>query len=307
VIDLRSDWVAPPTDEMWEAMRTASEESVVRLESVAASLLGKEAAVWTPTCSMANLVALMALADPGDRVAVDEDAHILTTEGMGIEHVAGLVPVALDDGASARVICLENTHTRRGGTVLGIEETNRLAAAAPRVHLDGARLPNAAAALGVPLAALAAAADTVAMSLNKALSAPFGAVLAGAADVIGEAREALRRVGGASVHKAGIAAAAGLVALERMLDRLPEDHRRAGRLAARLAEIAGVSVEAVETNIVLFAAEANDADGLLRGLAARGVLGYRRDERRVRFVTHRLIDDVAVERAVAAVADVLDD
>jgi threonine aldolase len=302
VIDLRSDWVAPPTEEMWAAMRTGSEESVVELEGVAASELGKEAALWAPTCSMANLVALMTLAEPGDRVALDTDAHILTTEGMGIAHVAGLRPVALNEVAEATLLCLENTHTRRGGTVLGVEETARLAGVAPRVHLDGARLPNAATALGVTLAALAAPADTVAVSLNKALCAPMGAILAGEAAVIARARERLRRVGGASVHKAGIAAAAGVIALTRMRDRIADDHRRASELAARLAAIPGVSVEPVETNIVFFAADGRDTDSLLVQLAAAGVRGYRRDERRVRFVTHRLIDDEAVERAAAAVA-----
>jgi threonine aldolase len=302
VIDLRSDWVAPPTEEMWAAMRSADEDAVAELEGLAASLLGKEAALWTPTCSMANLVALMTLAEPGERVALEEEAHILTTEGMGIEHVAGLVPVPLREAAGASLLCLENTHTRRGGTVLGPEEMERLAASAPRVHLDGALLPNAATALGVSMAALAAAADTVAVSLNKALSAPMGAVLAGEAGVIARAREQLRRVGGASVHKAGIAAAAGVIALTRMLDRLMDDHRRARELAARLAEIPGLSVAPVETNIVFFAAEAGNADELLAGLAAHGVRGYRRDDRRVRFVTHRLIDDDAVERAASAVA-----
>jgi threonine aldolase len=305
VIDLRSDWVAPPTEEMWAAMRSAGEDAVAELEGLAASLLGKEAALWTPTCSMANLVALMTLAEPGDRVALEEEAHILTTEGMGIKHVAGLVPVPLREAAGASLLCLENTHTRRGGTVLGPEEMERLAASAPRVHLDGARLPNAATALGVSMAALAAAADTVAVSLNKALSAPMGAVLAGEAGVIARAREQLRRVGGASVHKAGIAAAAGVIALTRMLDRLADDHRRARELRARLAEIPGLSVAPVETNIVFFAAEARDADGLLARLAPQGVRGYRRDDRRVRFVTHRLIDDEAVERAAAAVAAAL--
>lgn len=302
MIDLRSDWVAPPTDEMWEAMRSADEESLPRLEALAASLLGKEAAVWTPTCSAANLVALLTLAEPGERVALEEEVHILTTEGMGVASIAGLEPVSLDAGAGAALVCLENTHTRAGGTVLSVEETARLAATAPRAHLDGARLPNAAAALGDSLAALAAPADTVALSLNKALGAPIGAVLAGEARVIEEARVNLRRVGGASVHKAGIAAAAGIVALERMRERVADDHRRARELAERIAAVGGVSVQPPETNIVFFSVEGRGAEALLERLEARGVRGYFRDERRVRFVTHHGIDDEAVERAAAAVA-----
>ncbi|MBA2476553.1 MAG: low specificity L-threonine aldolase, partial [Actinobacteria bacterium] len=129
---------------MREAMRSADEESLPRLEALAASLLGKEAAVWTPTCSAANLVALLTLAEPGERVALEREVHILTTEGMGIASIAGLEPVSLDAGAGAAVVCLENTHTRAGGTVLSVEETARLAATAPRAHIDGARLPNAA-------------------------------------------------------------------------------------------------------------------------------------------------------------------
>jgi threonine aldolase len=301
VIDLRSDWVTRPTEAMWEAMRAAKPSALGRLEARAAELLGKEAAVWTPTCSAANLVALLTLAQPGERVALEPEAHILTTEGMGIAHVAHLEPVGLDRVSDAALLCLENTHTRAGGTVLSVEETARLAALGPRMHLDGARLPNAAAALGVSLAALAAPAHTVAMSLNKGLGAPVGAVLAGDAATIAAARERLRQVGGASVHTAYLLAAAGLVALDRV-DRIGEDHRRARELAERLAAIEGVKVQPPETNIVFFSAADGGADALLPRLAELGVLGYRRDDDRVRFVTHREIDDEAVERAAEAVA-----
>lgn len=300
MIDLRSDWVAPPTEQMWEAMRTADESAVGRLEALAAALLGKEAAVWTPTCTAANIVALLTLCEPGQRVALMPDAHILTTEGMGIEQIARLVPVPLDEAAGAALLCLENTHTRAGGTILGLEETKRLAATAPRVHVDGARLPNAAVGLGAPLAEVAAPANTVALSLNKGLCAPLGAVLAGEAEVIERARVHLCRVGGGSVHKAGIPAAAGIVALKTMLDRIPDDHRRASELAERLAASDGVTVQTPETNIVFFSLHELAAQTVLERLAERGVLGYRRDERRVRFVTHRLVDDEAVERAAAA-------
>ena len=305
MIDLRSDWVAPPTDEMWEAMRAGTAESVTRLELLAAAMLGKEAALWTPTCSAANLVALMTLCEPGQRVALQDEAHILTNEGMGIDNVAGLEPVPLADAAGAALLCLENTHTRAGGTVLALDETARLAGAVPLVHLDGARLPNAAVALGVSLAELAAPADTVALSLNKGLCAPMGAVLAGDEAVIRTAHENLRRIGGASVHKAGIAAEAAIVGLERMLERLADDHRRARELAQRLGDVEGVTAEPPATNIVFFAADGIATAAMLERLAERGVLGYFRDERRVRFVTHRLIDDESVERAAAAVADAI--
>ncbi len=298
MIDLRSDWVAAPTEQMWAAMRAAGEESLAQLEGLAARALGKEASLWLPTCSMANLVALLTLCEPGARVALGPETHILTTEAMGIEHVAGLEPVEL--GAPAELVCLENTHTRRGGTTLSVEETSRLAALAPKVHLDGARLPNAAVALGVTMAELAAPADTVALSLNKGLGAPVGAVLAGEAGVIALARERARRIGGASVHKAGYLAAAGLVALG-LVEGLAEDHRRARELAERLEAIEGVSVEYGGTNIVFFSAEGRGTPFVIARLAERGVLGYLRDERRIRFVTHRQVDDESLEGAANAV------
>jgi threonine aldolase len=158
------------------------------------------------------------------------------------------------------------------------------------VHLDGARLANAAVALGVPLAELAAPADTVAFSLNKGLCAPFGAVVAGEAAVVDRARIHLKQLGGATVHKAGILAAAGLVALG-LVDRLAEDHRRAGRLAELL------SLPEPETNIVLTELSAES----LPRLAAAGVLALAPDGRRVRLVTHRGIDDRQVEEAAAAI------
>jgi threonine aldolase len=304
VIDLRSDWVTRPTEAMWDAMRAADRSALGRVEGRAAELLGKEAALWTPTCTAANLVALLTLAQPGERVALEPEAHILTTEGMGIAHIAHLDPVGLDRVGDAALLCLENTHTRAGGTVLSVEETARLAALAPRMHLDGARLPNAAAALGVSLATLATPAHTVAMSLNKGLGAPIGAVLAGDATTIAAARERLRQVGGASVHSAYLLAAAGLVALDRV-DRIGEDHRRARELADRLAAIDGVTVQPPETNIVFFSAGDGDAASFLDRLAERGVLGYLRDDSRVRFVTHREIDDEALERAAKAVEETI--
>jgi threonine aldolase len=297
VIDLRSDFCAPPTEAMWEAMRAApfgwaaagEDESVNDLEGRSAELLGKEEAVFAVTCSAANLAALLALAEPGERVAIEADAHILVNEGGWITELARLVPV--DPAEPAPVRCLENTRTRAGGTILSPAETAGLAAGAERVHLDGARLANAAVALGVPLAELAAPADTVAFSLNKGLCAPVGAVLAGDAAVIERARMHLKRVGGATIHKAGMLAAAGIVALG-LVERLADDHRR----ARRLAELLGLPEP--ETNIVL-----TDLDAAaLPRLAGAGVLALAPDGRRVRFVTHRGIGDPDVEQAASAVA-----
>jgi threonine aldolase len=284
---------------MWRAMRAARPEDLPRLEARAAELLGKEAAVWAPTCTAANLAALLTLARPGDRVALMPDAHILTTEELGIEQIARLRPVPLGDGEPA-LVCLENTHTRSGGAVLDAAETARLAASAPRAHLDGARLPNAAAALGVALAALAGPVDTVALSLNKCLGAPVGAVLAGSAEAIRVARVHLHRLGSGSLHQADLLAAAGLVALERV-GQAAADNRRARELAERLAQIEGLLVEPPATNLIFLSVAARSSDELLERLAAEGVLGFRRDERRVRLALHGGIDDDAVEEAAAAV------
>jgi len=300
-IDLRSDICAEPTDEMWEAMRSAKvgwavygeDENVNRLERLGAERLGKEASVFVPTCSLANLVALLALTRPGGRAALTPRAHILVSEGDWLTEVAGLTPVGLEDAGSADVICLENTHTRNGGTVVGVDETAALAASAPRSHLDGARLANAAVALGVPLAALAAPVDTVVLSLNKGLCAPLGAILAGDEPTIAAARVHLKRLGGATLHKAGIFAAAGLIALETMVDRLAEDHVN----ARKLAELIGAAEP--ETNIVY----ADLGPGAIGELESRGVRAMELDGR-VRFVTHRLIGHSDILRAGEVVMSV---
>jgi threonine aldolase len=288
VIDLRSDFCAPPTEEMWTAMRSGGEDDVAALERTAAGLLGKEAAVLAPTCTAANLAAVLALTRPGERVAIDACAHIVVNEGGWLTSLAGLVPVPLSENAP--VMCLENTHTRAGGTVLGAAETRALAARAERVHLDGARLANAAVARGVSMADLAGPADTVALSLNKGLCAPVGAVLAGRDDVIAEARVHLKRLGGGTMHKAGVLAAAGLLALG-LVDRLAEDHRRARRLAELL------SLPQPQTNIVLTDLPASS----LAALDERGVRALAPDGERVRLVTHRGISDDEVERAAEAI------
>jgi threonine aldolase len=333
VIDLRSDVLAPPTDEMWEAMRAASlgwatlneDPSIIELQRRVAHLLGKEAGLWVPTCGMANLVALLTIAPRGSTVVLEASSHVLTSEAMGIEEVCGLEPWSLwaEDGrldpveveeaiveTGALMLVLENTHTRAGGTVSSPELTAELAAAAQShgayVHLDGARLFNAAVALGVPVAELAARVNTVAVSLNKGLCAPMGAILAGRTQVIELAHETLRRLGGASVHKAGFAAAAALVALDTQVDRLADDHRRARELGALLQQIPGVEVEPaeIETNIVLADVSATELypEEFLALLAERGVLALERDTTRIRFVTHRLIEDADVARAAELVA-----
>jgi threonine aldolase len=272
---------------MWEAMRSGNEATVKELEHRSAEFLGKESAVFVPTCTMANAVGVLALTEPGQRVAIAADAHIVVNEGGWLTEIARLVPVPLDQAAP--LVCLENTRTRAGGTIVTPAEAEALAASAERVHLDGARLPNAAVALGLPLAELAAPADTVALSLNKGLCAPLGAVLAGRSEVVERARDHVTRLGG-RILKAGIVAAAGLVALG-LVDRIAEDHRRARELAALL------DLPEPESNLVMTELT---ADALPR-LEAAGVLALAPDGRRVRLVTHRGIDDRQVEEAATAI------
>jgi threonine aldolase len=311
VIDLRSDYCAPPTEEMWEALRSGGEESVAKLEQTVAFELGKEAAVLCPTCTAANLAALLVLGERGRAAIAEANAHVLVAEGRGISELAGLLPVPISsaDGRlspdeveaavvtrAAAIVCVENTHTRAGGTVLDGSATAALAAAAhkhgAKVHLDGARLPNAAAALAVDISELAAPVDTVSVSLNKSLCAPYGAMLAGDARTIAAAREHLHRLGGGTVHKDWLLAAAGLVAWEQMRGRLVEDHRR----ARRLAELIGLP--APETNIVATELPAS----ALPELEQRGVLALAPGDGNVRLVTHCGISDDDVERAAEAFA-----
>jgi threonine aldolase len=322
---------------MWAAMRAAElgwayvdeDTSVSELTRLGAALLGKEAALLLPTCSAVNLVALMTLGAPGSDVLLDPTCHVATSEARGFETVAGLgerhvvasggcpEAAAIDAAAAetlragrrATLLCLENSHNNAGGAAVPPERLAVAAGAGRRhgtaVHLDGARLLNAAVALGVPGARLAEHADTVALSLGKGLCAPGGALLAGSGEVVVRAREAARRIGAASMHKAGVLAAAGVVALKSMVDRLADDNRRAHELAGGLAALPGlrVDVASVQTNIVVIdLVPPLDADSLLARLARRGVLGFRRSATRFRFVTHRTIGDAEIAHAVAAVA-----
>ncbi|MBI2879169.1 MAG: aminotransferase class I/II-fold pyridoxal phosphate-dependent enzyme [Candidatus Rokubacteria bacterium] len=338
MIDLRTDALSRPTDEMWAAMRAAElgwayfgeDPSVNECEGLAARLLGKEAAVLVPTCTVANLVALMTLGERGSQVVLDPTAHIAASEARGFEEVCGLAagfveapagcpePGAIEEaiaegqraGRRTTLLCLENSHNNAGGAAVPPARIAAAAAAAHRhsaaVHLDGARLFNVAVALRVPAARLAEAADTVSISLGKGLCAPGGALLAGPRATLDRARLNLRRIGAASVHKAGLLAAAGLVALRAMIGRLEEDNRRARDLATRLAALPGLRLDlaTVQTNIVLVDTTPSGltAEAVVERLARRGVLGLRRSESLIRFVTHRLIGDAEVARAAAAVA-----
>ncbi len=340
VIDLRSDTVSRPTDAMRQAMARAEvgddvlgdDPTVQRLEEASAERVGKEAGLYVPSGTMANLLALLVHCGRGDEAVVGSESHILHHEAVGASALGGisLRTVANDDrgridpaelravvrapGAAPRtaLVCLENTQNRCGGSAIpldsmrGATEVARDAGAV--VHLDGARIFNAALALETDAATIAALADTVSFCFSKGLGAPVGSVLTGPREVIARARVLRRQLGG-GMRQAGVIAAAALHALEHHVECLPGDHERAARLADGLAAIPGsaVRLDSPDTNIVFF--ELDDAlDGVefRERLAVEGVLCSGTGPQRVRMVTHLDVDDTAIDEAVAAAGRVVE-
>jgi len=334
-IDLRSDTVTHPTPSMRRAMFEAEvgddvfmeDPTVRRLERMAAEAMGKEAALFVASGTMGNLVAVLAQTQRGDRVAVGSEAHVYYYEGDGQRRLAGveLVPLPNDDrgglalvlvkealeaaGPPATLLCLENTHNRCGGAVLTAAGTAALAGVArshgARVHLDGARIFNAAVALGVPAAELAAPADSVTFCFSKGLSAPVGSILNGSADFIGRARQVRRMVGGA-MRQVGVIAAAGIVSLETMVGRLAQDHENARLLAEGLATLPGIRLDpaSVQTNIVAFELEGWEPPDFLAALKEAGVLAVPFGPHRIRMVTHNDVSREDIEKALERIRTV---
>jgi threonine aldolase len=336
MIDLRSDTVTLPTEEMREAMRRAElgddsrdgDPTVRLLEEKAAAMTGKEAAMLVASGTMSNLVCLLTHAQEGGEVLLDPESHILRSEMGGIARLAGLfhrvVPAergsldaaALRDMLSVRLsparlatalVCVETTHNSAGGAVVPLASLAKVRAAADEhgvpVHIDGARLFNAAVALGVPAADIARHADSVGFCLSKGLSAPVGSVVCGSASFIERAR-AFRRMLGGAMRQAGVIAAAGIVALDTMVARLADDHRRARRIAQGLHALDPrlVDPHRVETNIVMvdLAATGADAATWVPALAAGGLRAGTWGRTQRRLVTHRHNADADVDGAVAA-------
>jgi threonine aldolase len=333
-VDLRSDTVTRPTPEMRRAMAEAEvgddaygeDPTVNRLESLAAALLGKEAALFTPSGTMANQLALRVLGRPGTEVLCGERAHVYRYEQASAAGNAGVQLRPLPDGGGvlapgdvARAVtaqqhhfpelsalAIENTHMPASGRPWRLEELDALFAVAREhglgVHCDGARLWNAAVAQETAPRDLVAGTDTTMFCLSKGLCAPVGSLLCGRRDLIARARAERSRLGG-GMRQVGVLAAAGIVALETMVDRLVDDHERAHTLAEALAECFPGSVDptVVETNIVCARAAALPAD-LLERLAAYGVLAGTIDPDTVRFVTHVDVDDDGIDRARAALS-----
>jgi len=340
VIDLRSDTLSMPTEEMLDAIRTAKlgddsrdgDPTVLELEALAARMLGKEAGLLTVSGTMSNVVAMRTHVQPGATAIVEASAHLYGMEFGGIAAACGLLvlPVKgrhgamdLDDLRMAcrkskagfpapGLLCLENTHNAAGGTAIPVAHMEACARVAREhglaVHLDGARIFNAAVALGVPAASIAAAADSVALCLSKGLSAPVGSVLAGSREFVERARKVRRALGG-TMRQAGIIAAPGLVALRTLVDRLADDHANAKALAKALARVPGLEIdlESVESNMVNVNVSALgiDAATFARALDGLGVRGLPGMGTVVRFVTYRGITREDVETAAAAIGRVV--
>ena len=336
VIDLRSDTVTHPTPEMRKAMFEAEvgddvygeDPTVNGLEEMAARMMGKEAALFTTSGTQSNLIAVLTHTNHGDEIILGDEAHIFWYEVGGASVLGGVIMHTVPTDSCGRLnlddidrairrkdihypqtalICLENTHNRCGGAVLTTDYTNEVCNLAHRrglkVHLDGARIFNAAAALGVPACALAQSVDSVTVCLSKGLSAPVGSLLCGSKGFVERARKFRKMLGG-GMRQAGVIAAAGIVALETMTDRLAEDHANARRLAQGLAGIRGITLaqDDIPTNIVMFhlSPELSVVE-FMEGLEKAGVKIGLRDGRPFRAVTHRMVSSSDIDGALTRI------
>ncbi len=335
-IDLRSDTVTRPTPEMRRAMAEAEvgddvygeDPTVNRLEQRAAEVLGMEAALFVPSGTMGNAIAIRVLTQRGDEVLLERRSHVVRYELSGMSVLSGVMPRMVDAPgghlapehvraavgprayykSDVSLVVLENTHNLGGGTVQRVDGVRAVVAAAReagfRVHVDGARLWNASVALGIPPAELVRGADTVMTCLSKGLCAPVGSLLASTRERIDEARRVRKLLGG-GMRQAGVLAAAGLVALDTLVPRLAEDHANARLLADALGRGRGVRVQPAETNIVVATLEGRSAPEVAAVLRQQGVLGTAMDARTFRLVTHRDVSRADCERAARAIEQAL--
>jgi len=338
-IDLRSDTVTRPSAAMRQAMAQAQvdddvlgrDPTVARVEEKTAELLGKEAALFVPSGSMSNQIAVRLHCGPGSEFFCEEECHIYNYEQGGFAQLSGVVArtfpgefgvlrleqfqdqIRIDDEhlVRTRMVTLENTHNHGGGVVLPAAETRRICdwahAAGLTTHLDGARLMNAAVASGTSAAELAAPFDTVSMCFSKGLGAPVGSALAGPADWIREARRH-RKLFGGGMRQSGIIAAGALYALEHNIERLAEDHQHAHLLARAIDQIDGLSLHSAEvhTNIVIFKVDPGlgTAEAFHQALQDRGVLTIPFGGPLIRAVTHLDVSRQQIERAAEILAEV---
>lgn len=344
ILDLRSDTVTKPTPAMRAAMAAAEvgddvygeDPTVAHLESRAAAIFNREAAIFVPTGTMGNQIAIRLHTEHGQEVICEARSHILDWEMAMLSAFSGCMPRAIagERGvltwaqiravlspkiyyrAQTGLISLENTHNMAGGTATPLAVFREIWAGAKDagipVHLDGARIFNAAASLGIPVAELTSGFDTVMFCLSKGLCAPVGSILVGTRQHIERARIFRKALGG-GMRQVGVLAAAGLVALETMTTRLTEDHANARLLAESLAKVPGVGVDmaSVQTNIVIFQLQdgrtrsGKDALQVVAALKQRGVLVSTVGANAIRLVTHHDVDRVACAQAAEILADVL--
>lgn len=342
MIDLRSDTVTLPTQAMRRAMAQADvgddvfgeDQTVNRLEAMAAERLGHESGLFVVSGTMSNLVALLAHCGRGDEVILGNQSHIFLNEQGGSASLGGIHHYAIanqPDGTldingikaavrpdnvhfpRTRLICLENTHNRCNGAALTADYTGSICDLAHknglRVHIDGARIFNAAVALGLDVSELTRHADSVGFCLSKGLSAPVGSVLCGSKAFIAEARRWRKAVGG-GMRQCGVIAAAGVVALEEMIERLADDHNNARRLAEGLGDVPGIVIDpgSVQTNIVYFdvVAEPISATQLVKALSERGILMLSSGPGRIRAVTHYGIKAADIDQSVLAIREIME-
>jgi len=337
IIDLRSDTVTRPSPEMRDAMHRAEvgddlmrEDPTVRtLEEAAAEAMGKEAALFVPSGTMANLVALLTHCGRGEEAVAGSESHITNHEGMGAVVLGGLSIRSVQNDVRGRidpdevrtklrvewprtaVVCLENTQNRCGGAAILESDMRAVADVAheggARVHLDGARLFNAAAALETDVKSLAATADTVNFCFSKGLGAPVGSVVTGSREFIDRAWYNRRLVGG-SMRQSGILAAAALWALEHNVERLAEDHENAQRLASGVAEMPHVEMDpaGTDTNLVFFSLVGVDGNLFRARLKEEGVLCSGTHPQRVRMACHLDVSREDIDAAITRIARVLE-
>ncbi len=341
-IDLRSDTVTQPTPEMREAMAEAEvgddvyrdDPTVIRLETLAAQMLGKEAAIFVPSGTMGNLLALLVHCQRGDEVIVGNLSHIYLNEAAGMSAVGGIQPcpvpnqkdgtLSLEDIRASirtedvhhpitRLICLENTQNVCGGIPLTPAYTRQVSEIAREhglsLHIDGARIFNSAVAQNVSVQELAGPADSVMFCLSKGLASPIGSMLVGSHRFVARARH-LRKMLGGGMRQVGIIAAAGMISLEKMVNRLADDHVRARKLADGLRAVHGITVDegSPYSNMVYMNLSDDmniDSRQVCEKAQEMGILLDAEDPRRFRLVTHYWIDDRAVEKTISAFQEIL--
>ena len=348
MIDLRSDTVTLPTAAMREAMYNAEvgddvyreDPTINRLQEMAAERLGKEAGIFVPSGTMGNVSSILAHAGRGEAVIVGNQSHIYHYEVGGASTLGGSpmvvvqtepdgmlnpyeIEINISDGsdehsAPTALLCIENTHNRCGGAVLNLEQVEQLTGLAHyqglKVHMDGARVFNAATALGIPASTLVRSVDSVMFCLSKGLSAPVGSLVVGNREFIQRVHR-MRKVLGGGMRQAGILAAAGIVALEQMVDRLAEDHETSKQLAYGLADFPqiDINVDRVKTNMVIFSVrnsklESLGEEGIMHFLSKareHGVLMGHIGQGRIRAVTHHGIDSNQITAALIRIRRVL--